>query len=122
MSQSQDDARVAALRALGYKVPTQPGLQTVVAAARASRRRATERHATVVARPSVPARGRCCSRAIRSSPPTGTTLKAPDDLSKIIKAHKPGIDGDARHHARRQADDREVPRRARVPTARRSSA
>jgi PDZ domain-containing protein len=84
MTQSQDDARVAALRALGYKVPTQPGLQTLSlphtfsTEAKNGTTVQTPLYAWTVLRP--------CDQILSAD---GHQLKAPDDLSKIIKAKAP---------------------------------
>ena len=102
MSQSQDSARVAALTALGYKVP--------VAARPRRRRTAAHRHDAGRER----AAGRAapvsadkvlqpCDQLVSAD---GHELKQPDDLSKIIKAQQSGHRGGARHRSRRQADDR----------------
>jgi PDZ domain-containing protein len=97
MSQSQDDARVAALRALGYKVPTQPGLQTVslphgfstpANANATGKTDTTTKTDTTVTHPLYAWKSlQPCDQILSAD---GQKLKQPDDLSKIIKAKAPG--------------------------------
>jgi len=85
MSQSQVDARVAALRMLGYHVPALPGL-SVVDLPRAYTYKTA---GGAVKSVPLPAYGvlRPCDEVLGAD---GTTLKKPDDLSKIVKSHRPG--------------------------------
>jgi PDZ domain-containing protein len=86
MSQSQDSARVAALTALGYKVPPLPGL-AVDSLPHAFSSGNAETGTTVVH--PLPAHKvlQPCD-TIRSA--DGHELKQPDDLSTLIRSHKPG--------------------------------
>jgi Lon-like protease len=87
MAQSQDDARVAALKALGYKVPVVRGLQTVDLPHTFSTEATTKNgppishnlYAWKVLQP--------CDQIISAD---GHELKQPDDLSKIVKTHPVG--------------------------------
>ena len=87
MAQSQDDARVAALKALGYKVPVVRGLQTVDLPHTFSTEATTKNgppvshnlYAWKVLQP--------CDQIVSAD---GHQLKQPDDLSKIVKTHPVG--------------------------------
>jgi PDZ domain-containing protein len=85
MSQSQDSARVAALTALGYKVPVEPGLEVIGLPHTVTTRGAKGalvQHpvfAHTVLRP--------CDQLVAAD---GHKLTHEDDLSKIIKAQRPG--------------------------------
>ena len=87
MSQSQDSARVAALTALGYKVPVEPGLEVVGLPHTITTRGAKGalvQHpvfAYTVLRP--------CDQLVSAD---GHKLTHEDDLSKIIKAQHPGTE------------------------------
>ena len=87
MSQSQDSARVAALTALGYKVPVEPGLEVVDLPHTITTRGAKGalvQHpvfADTVLRP--------CDQLVSAD---GHKLTHEDDLSKIIKAQRPGTE------------------------------
>jgi PDZ domain-containing protein len=85
MSQSQIDAQVAALRALGYKVPTMPGLSVVGILKDYSYKTS----AGVVNTIPLPAYNvlEPCDEVLGAD---GHAIKQPDDLSKIVKGHKPG--------------------------------
>lgn len=71
MTQSQNSARVAALRALGYKVPAVPGLDVVGLP--------VSLPAYKILRP--------CDEIVGAD---GHALTQSDDLSKIIQSHRPG--------------------------------
>jgi PDZ domain-containing protein len=87
MSQSQDSARVAALTALGYKVPVEPGLEVVGLPHTVTTRGAKGapvQHpvfAHTVLRP--------CDQLVSAD---GHKLTHENDLSKIIKAQRPGTE------------------------------
>jgi len=85
MTQSQNSARVAALRALGYKVPVVPGLDVVGLPRTYSYKTA----AGVVKSIALPAYNvlRPCDEIVAAD---GHRLTQSDDLSKIVKSHKPG--------------------------------
>jgi PDZ domain-containing protein len=86
MSQSQDSARVAALTALGYKVPPFPGL--AVDSLPHGFDTGNGVTGTTVFHP-LPAHKvlQPCDTILSAD---GHQLKQPDDLSKIIKSHKAG--------------------------------
>src|SRR5438445_5722386 len=85
MSQSKISARVAALRTLGYKVSVVPGLDVVglprTYPHRDARGAVTQYDLTAykVLQP--------CDEILGAD---GHTLRQPGDLSKIVKAHRPG--------------------------------
>jgi Lon-like protease len=85
MSQSQDSARVAALTALGYKVPMEPGLEIVGLPHTITTRSANGTlvqhvvYAHTVLKP--------CDQLVSAG---GKKLTHEDDLSKIVKAQRPG--------------------------------
>ena len=85
MSQSQDSARVAALRALGYKVPVMRGLQTLSLPhtfSTGSKGEPTVQHDLFVWKVLEP-----CDQIVSAD---GHELQQPDDLSKIVKSQRPG--------------------------------
>ena len=86
MSQSQDSARVAALNALGYKVPAKPGL--AVDSLPHGFDSGNPKTGTTVFHP-LPAHKvlQPCDTILSAD---GHVLKQPDDLSKIIHSHKVG--------------------------------
>jgi Lon-like protease len=85
MTQSQDSARVAALRALGYKVPVLRGLQTLglphsfTTDVKDGPPVTTPLFAWKALAP--------CDQIVSAD---GHELKQPNDLSKIVKSRKPG--------------------------------
>ena len=85
MTQSQNSARVAALRELGYKVPTSPGLDVIGLPPTYSYKTADG----VVKNIKLPAYNllRPCDEIVGAD---GHTLEQNADLSKIVKSHKPG--------------------------------
>jgi PDZ domain-containing protein len=87
MSQSQVDAQVAALRSLGYEVPTLPGL-AVVGLLNDYRYRAA--NGTVNSIPLGAAKVlEPCDEVFSAD---GKKIGQPEDLSKVVKGHKPGTD------------------------------
>jgi len=85
MSQSQVDAQVAALRALGYDVKTTPGLAVVGILKDYSYQTSNG----VVNTIPLPAYNvlQPCDEVLAAD---GHAIKQPDDLSKIVKGHEPG--------------------------------
>jgi PDZ domain-containing protein len=85
MTQSQNSARVAALRALGYKVPVSPGLDVVGLPPAYSYKAANG----VVKSIKLPAYNvlQPCDEIVGAD---GHTLTQSSDLTKIVKSHKPG--------------------------------
>ena len=85
MSQSQVSARVAALTALGYKVPVLPGLDIV---GLPPTYQSDGRHGKPVSHKFPAAQVlQPCDQLVAAD---GHVLKQPGDLSKIVKAHGPG--------------------------------
>src|SRR5262249_28293971 len=87
MTQSQISARVAALRALGYKVPVVPGLD-VVGLPPATTYRAAGGAVKSVDLPAYKVL-RPCDEIVGAD---GRTLQKDDDLSKIVQSHRPGTE------------------------------
>jgi PDZ domain-containing protein len=85
MTQSQNSARVAALRALGYKVPVMPGLDVIGLPPSYSYKTADGVAKSI----KLPAYDvlRPCDEIVGAD---GQTLGQSADLSKIVKSHKPG--------------------------------
>jgi PDZ domain-containing protein len=87
MSQSQIDAQVAALRSLGYRVPTLPGLAVSGLLSNYPYKTPTGTVNTIplgAAKVLEP-----CDEVFAAD---GHVIKQPDELSKIIKSHEPGTD------------------------------
>jgi len=85
MTQSQNSARVAALRALGYKVPVSPGLD-VVGLPPAYSYKAANGVAKSIKLPAYNVL-RPCDEIVGVD---GHALTQSSDLTKIVKSHKPG--------------------------------
>ena len=85
MSQSQIDAQVAALRRLGYDVPTLPGL-AVIGILKDYRYKAKSGVINTIPLPAYKVL-EPCDEVLAAD---GHKIEQPDDLSKIVKGHEPG--------------------------------
>jgi PDZ domain-containing protein len=91
MSQSQIDAQVAALRRLGYDVPTLPGL-AVVGLLKDYRYKASSGVVNTVPLPASKVL-EPCDEVLAAD---GKPIEQPDDLSKVVKGHEPGSEVELR--------------------------